>query len=281
MLATLLSGCTAVRFTYSQGPLLSYWWLDGYADFDAVQAPKVRGTLDTWFRWHAQTQLDDYAQFLVRVQSHASDPIAPEQVCRLYQDAMTRLDPMLEKALPMAVETVRSLSLAQIEHIEEKYAKVNRDFRKDFLQADPKSRFDASFKRALDRAEMVYGSLDDAQLDLLRQGIAASPFDPELWLNERMQRQREVLATLRRLVNERAGADQTLAALRVVVYHAVRSPRPAYVDYQRRLHQYNCRLAAQLHSSASREQRAAAFKLFKSWEEDARSLASEARRTAP
>jgi hypothetical protein len=278
-LATLFSGCTAVRLVYGQGPDLAYWWLDAYADFNDMQTPRVRNVLDQWFRWHRATQLDDYAKFLVRLQAQALEPLTPEQVCRLYDEAMTRVDPMLEKALPLAVDTVRSLTLAQIVHIEHKYAKVNAEFRDDFLQPDPEDRLKASVKRALDRAEMVYGSLDDAQLEMLRQGIAASPFDPDLWLSERMQRQQDALATLRRLVRDRASPDQTLAALRVLVAHVQRSPRPLYLDYQQRLYQYNCNLAARLHNSASREQRLAAVRRFKAWEEDARVLAADGRKS--
>jgi hypothetical protein len=173
---------------------------------------------------------------------------------------------------------VRSLTPAQLEHIERKYAKVNREFRKDFLQADPTERFEASVKRALERADMFYGSLDDAQLETLRQGIAASPFNPELWLEERMLRQQEALAMLRRVVHEKLSPDQTLAAIRVVVSHVQRSPRPIYLDYQQKLLAYNCKLSAQLHNSASREQRAAAVKRFRGWEDDARSLSAEGRR---
>jgi hypothetical protein len=277
---TLLSGCTAVRFAYGQAPDLSYWWLDAYADFNDLQTPRVRGVLDEWFKWHRATQLDDYARLLVRLQAVAAEPVTAEQVCRSFDEVMARVDPMLDKALPMAVETVRSLSLAQIQHIEHKYAKVNRDFRDDYLQADPQARAKATLKRALERAEMFYGSLDDAQLEALRQGLAASPFDPKFWLEERMLRQQEALAMLRRVVNDRATPEQTLAALRVVVVHTQRSPRPAYLDYQQKLWQYNCKLAAQLHNSASREQRAAAVKRFKTWEEDARALAAEGRKGA-
>jgi hypothetical protein len=277
-LATLLSGCTAVRFAYGQGSDLSYWWLDGYADFNDGQSPKLREALDEWFRWHRQTQLDDYAQLLVRLQGHAAGPVTPELVCRVYGEVLSRVDPMLDKALPMAVETVRSLTPAQIQHIERKYAKVNREFRKDFLQPDPKDRLEAAVERAVKRADMFYGSLDDAQVDLLRQGFATSPFNPELWLEERMLRQQEALAMLRRIAQDKPSAEQTLAALRVVVSHVQRSPRPHYLEYQHKLLQHNCRLTAQLHNSASREQRAAAVRRFKGWEDDARSLVAEARK---
>ena len=44
-------------------------------------------------------------------------------------------------------------------------------------------------------------------------GVAASPFDPERWILEQQQRQRELLDTLRRLQTESAGNDQMQAAL--------------------------------------------------------------------
>jgi len=160
--------------------------------------------------------------------------------------------------------------------MERKYAKVNAQFRDDYLQTDPTDRLNESVRRAIDRAEMLYGSLDDAQRERLLRAITASPFDPQLWLSERMLRQQEILVTLRRLNAERAAPDQTLAAVRMLAQHTLRSPREAYLSYQERLYQYNCRIAAQLHNSTSREQRLAAAKKLKSWEEDARVLAADA-----
>ncbi len=277
-LATLLSGCGAVRFAYGQGPDLAYWWLDGYADFNDEQTPRARDALAAWFRWHRATQLPDYAQFLLTLQSQANGRVTPAQVCSLYQQAWGRLDPMIERALPAAVETVQSLTLAQVAHIERKYAKVNAEFRSDYLQADPAERLEKSVERAVNRAEMLYGSLDDTQHANLARAIAASPFDAQLWLQERMLRQQDVLKTLRRLVNERPPAEPTLAAIRTLVANAQRSPREAYTRYQARLHEYNCKVAAELHNSTSREQRLVAVKKLKSWEEDARALAADAAR---
>ncbi|HEX3139437.1 MAG TPA: DUF6279 family lipoprotein [Rhizobacter sp.] len=274
-LGSLLCGCGAVRFAYGQGPELAYWWLDGYADFNETQTPRAREAIEGWFRWHRATQLPDYAQFLVRLQAQATEPITPAQVCRLYDETASRSEAMIERALPAAVDTVQSLTLQQIAHIERKYAKVNAEFRNDYLHSDPELRLSKSVERAQERAEMIYGNLSEAQHEQLVRAIAASPFDPQLWLAERMQRQQDTLKTLRRLVTEHASADQTLAALRVLVQQVQRSPREPYVAYQARLQQYNCRLTAELHNSTSREQRAAAVKKLKSWEEDARALAAD------
>jgi hypothetical protein len=274
--ATLLSGCGAMRLAYGQGPELAYWWFDGYADFNDEQTPRAREAIEGWFRWHRATQLPDYAQFLARMQTQATEPVTPVQLCRLYDDAMSRTIPMIDQALPAAVETVQSLTLQQVAHIERKYAKVNAEFRNDHLQSDPAKRHKKAVERAVKRAETLYGSLSDAQHEQLARGVAASPFDPQRLLGERMLRQQEVVATLRRLVNERAPADQTQAALRMLVQHTQRSPREAYVEYLARLRQHNCKMSAELHNSTSPEQRLAAVGKLKSWDEDARALAADA-----
>ena len=38
-LLVLLAGCSSVRLGYGSGPLLAWWWLDGYVDFSRENAP--------------------------------------------------------------------------------------------------------------------------------------------------------------------------------------------------------------------------------------------------
>jgi hypothetical protein len=40
-----LAGCSAIKLAYNQAPDLTYWWLDGYFDFNGQQSPKVRDEL--------------------------------------------------------------------------------------------------------------------------------------------------------------------------------------------------------------------------------------------
>ena len=132
----------------------------------------------------------------------------------------------------------------------------------------------ASEKPAVDRAEQLYGSLDEAQLRVIRAGVVASPFNPELWLLERQRRQRDVLQTLRRLQAERADVQQRTAALRGLVERTERSPNAEYRAYQVKLTDYNCALAAQIHNATTPAQRLKAREKLKGWEDDARSLIS-------
>ncbi len=273
LLAALLSsGCSSVRLAYNNAPQLAWWWLDGYADFSREQSPAARQAVDGFFEWHRRSQLPDYAVWLAAIRPQLADNISPAQACKLQDQGRDKLEPALQRAVAMASELVPGLGDAQFKAIEKRYAKVNQTMRDDFLQPDPGDRDEANFKRALERAERLYGNLGAAQKRVLREGLAASPFNPEQWLVDRQRAQRETLQTLRKLVAERAGAEQRVAALRALVQRTEQSPNPEYKDYQLRLRDYNCAFAARLHNASTAAQRHQARDRFVGWEGDLRAL---------
>ena len=281
-LAALLAGCSSLRFAYNSAPELTYWWLDGYADFDATQALRMREHLATWQRWHRRTQLTDYAGWLARVRAVAAEPATPAQACRLLDDAMARLDVALEQAVPSLADMALTLTPVQLAHIERRYAKGNDEFREEFVHDTPVRRLAPRVKRAVERAQSLYGRLDAAQRERLAAALAASPFDAEATLAERGARQADVLQTLRRIAasGDAPGAaqrDVAREALRGVLQRLQRSPRGEHAAYQQQLKQYNCRFAAELHNLTTPAQRSAAADKLRGWEEDLRALAADPR----
>jgi hypothetical protein len=274
-LFTLLSGCSALRLGYNQAPDLAYWWLDGYLDFEDTQAPAVRDAIRGWFRWHRSTQLADYAALLARMQAQLAEPITPEQVCRLTDDVTDRLDIAFDHATPVIVEFARTLTPEQFAHLQRKYAKNNAGYDDEYLQASTEERLKASVKRVVDRAETLYGRLDDVQRERIAQWVVDSPFDAPGWLAERKLRQQEIVQALHRLTTESLAPEQARAAVRRVYEHTFRSPREPYRRYQERLTQYNCNFAAAVHNQMTPEQRRRSAAKLKAWEDDLRALASE------
>ena len=272
----LLSGCSALRIGYSQAADLAYWWFDGYADFNGDQTRRVREALAQWFGWHRKTQLPDYAQLLVRAQAKVRGDITPARVCEWQGELLKRARTAWEQAAPAAAEWALSITPQQIQHIERRYAKANDEFRDDYLQEDPRERVEATIKRTVDRTESLYGRLDATQRTRIAAAMARSPFDPELWLAERKQRQQEALQLLRRLVAEGASPEQAQGALRVYVGQLERSPRETYRRYSERLAEFNCAFAAGLHNSISAAQRRTALNKLSGWEADVRALAAPA-----
>jgi hypothetical protein len=272
LLAAALAACSTLRLTYNQGPNLLYWWADGYVDFDDAQRPKVRDAIERWFRWHRATQLPDDAALLERAQSLVTQPLNADQLCALWRDVQRRADVLLGHAVPAIADLARTLTPSQLEHVERRFDKANREFRRDFLQLDPDERRRAALKRARDRAELVYGTLEPAQRDLLASAIAASPFEPERMNAERLARQRDIVQTLRAVASGPSSAAQAEAMISALGARLLHTPRAEYRAYQQRLIEYNCGLVAELHETTTAAQREHARTKLKGWEDDVRSL---------
>ena len=271
----LVSGCSALRIGYSQAADLAYWWLDGYADFDGEQTRRVREALAQWFAWHRKTQLPDYAQLLARAQAEVRAETTPARVCEWQDELLKRAHTAWEQAVPAAAEWALSVTPQQIQHLERRYAKANDEFRDAYLQEGLRERNEATIKRAVERAESLYGRLEDAQRARVAAGMARSPFEPELWLAERKLRQQDALQLLRKLGAEGASRAQAESALRVYAEHIERSPREAYRRYSERLAAFNCAFGAGLHNSSSPAQRRAAAGKLSGWEADLRALVAQ------
>lgn len=276
LLGLALGGCSAIRFGYNQAPDLAYWWLDAYADFDDAQTVRTREGIRRWFEWHRRTQLPEYAQLLARAQADALADGTPEQACRWWQQIRERADLALAEALPAAAEVIPLLTPVQLQHIERRQAKSNDEFRAEYLDSDPDKRLAASVERAVDRAEFLYGRLDEGQRERVAKLVAASPFDAQVWLAERRQRQQDALALLRRISTEKPGRDAALAMLRAYADRLSRSPREEYRRYAQRLTTFNCSFAATLHNDTTPAQRRALAERLKGWENDLRMLAADA-----
>jgi len=268
----LVVACSAVRLSYNQGPILAYWWLDSYADFNAEQSPGVKAALDDWFAWHRASQLPDYAQALAAMGALAADKVTPAQVCSMIGAWQQRGLQAYERALPAMTDLVRALSPEQIRQIERQTLRKQKDAAVDYLQTDAAERQKANYERALDRAESIYGKLNETQRRRLAADLLASPFNPERWLNERSLRSADTVRSLRQWQADGSDSGAVQAGLRRIGQDAVQSPRADYRNYASTLMLSNCSLLAGLHNTTTPEQRKNASTKLKGWEDDVRAL---------
>ena len=271
-LSFVLGGCSSLRVAYHTGPQLAWWWADGYMDFTSEQSPQVKAAIERWFDWHRQTQLPVYASMLSTLQAQAEQPLTPAAVCQWNERIAQALGPAVLRALEPSAELLPRLGEAQLRHLEQRQKRNLDEARADYLQPDPAERRAAQLKRTVARAEQLYGRIDDAQRKLLADGLDASPFDAQAWIDERQRRQRDMVLTLRRLLAEKPDREQRLTALRALVDRGQRSPDPAYRAYQQRLNDYNCGLIARLHNATTPAQRQRARANLRGWEDDLRAL---------
>lgn len=278
-----LHGCstnTAAKVAYNQSPDLAYWWLDDYADFNGVQSLQVKAALARLQDWHRQTQLPLYAQSLQGLQRLVPADISADQACRTAADARAHVATVLAQTEPIAASLAAMLQPAQLDTMARKFAKGNAEWRSDFIEVSAQKLQARRFKQARERAEWLYGSLNEAQSASLKRGVAQSVFDPALAYTERLRRQQDTLQTLRAITAAAAPtADASRgaqASVHALLGRTLSSPDAAYRRYQEALTSEGCALFSGLHQSASTAQRLHAAQTLKRYEDLLLSLAAPA-----
>ena len=285
---TALTACSLVRVAYEQAPNLVFWRIDSYVDVDGEQSPRLRDAIERWFAWHRRSELPVYAAMLSRAERDVMQPTTPAAVCAWVAEVEKRADIALEETVQPAAELMLTLTPEQLKHIERRFAKSLDEVRGDYLQANLAERQAKALERTQERYEMLYGTLDRAQTAQLAALLAKSSFDAVRWSDERRLRQRDTLQVLNSVLgatcntSDRAAAlQQARVAAQGLVHSATHSPRADYRNYQQRLLQDNCALAAAMHNAMSAAQRQTARAKLKGWEEDLRVLATAAPSAAP
>ncbi len=275
LVVALLPACSAIKIAYNQAPDLTYWWLDSYLDFNGQQTPKLRDEINKLFAWHRANQLPKVASLLQKTQALLPGAVGPEQACATFDEVRGLYEAIIDKGLPAVGELVTSLDAEQLQHLERKYQKNNDAYVRDYITGKPDERDAKRLKQAVQRSEMIYGKLDDAQVAAIQRAIQKSSFNAVLGLKERQRRQKDAIETLAKLSTDKPNPQQVQTALRAYLERSTKSPDPVYRAYSEKMVKESCDSFAAVHASTSAEQRANAVVTLKSYEADMRILAAQ------
>lgn len=216
-LMVLVAGCSSVRFTYNHGDTLLYWWLNTYLDLDSDQSGWVKKDIDNLFQWHRKTQLKDYTQLLANGQRQLAGNMTQADLMGDYREIKARTELLAYKALPELADLARSIRPEQIVQMEKKFSKNNDDFRKKFMRGDLEDRQKARFKKSMEQFELWFGRFSSEQEAVLRKASDARVLDNDIWLDERVRRQKRIVAVLRKVQQEKLSKDATIVQLHNLV----------------------------------------------------------------
>lgn len=273
----MLPACSVIKITYNQAPELLYWYFDGYVDFTGAQSPQIKADLNRLHAWHRQTQLPGYILLLQDAQRQVRGDLNPSQVCVIFADVRGKLLVVYERAVPSVALLAASFDASQLQHMERRFAKGNADYRDDFLDATPEAVRRQRLKKAVSRAETLYGRLDDKQVEMVGRMIDESGFNAARSYAERLRRQRDLLETFRQLL-ARPAAEKTDSAVKAVsglMERAVTSPDASYRGYAEKLTADNCKSFSELHNATSTAQRNKAAAILNGYEKDLAALAGQ------
>jgi hypothetical protein len=277
----ILGGCSAVRLGYNTSPTLAYWWLDSYFDFDGEQSLRVRSDLQTVLDWHRKEELPQLVQTLKDLQTMAPKPVTAEQVCQLVEELQTRVQATLDRVAPTIAAIAPTLQPAQLEHISREFEKRNRKWRAEWIEGTLAERTDRRVKQIVERAESFYGTLEPAQLAIVRSHVDTSSFTGPRQYKEMQRRHQDAIQVLKELGATGFSSNQATEAIRGLLERSLRAPNPEYRQYMDRLTTESCTAMAALHNSSSTSQRSYLVQTLRGYEEDARALAGQKPEKSP
>jgi hypothetical protein len=218
VLLALTAACSTIRFSYNHGDTLLYWWLDAYVDFEGDQSDWVKRDIGELFQWHRKTQLHDYAALLGTFQRQLAGNPTQADLLGDYREMRSRTETLAMKAVPDMVDLARSLTPDQIAQMEERFKKKNDEYRRKFVSGSIEKRQEARFDKSMEQLKLWFGSFNRDQEAALRRASDARPLDSNIWLEERMLRQRKILALTRKIQQEKPSKEQTGAMITALVH---------------------------------------------------------------
>jgi hypothetical protein len=258
---------------------LLYWFVDAYVDLDSEQAPLVKADIGQLIKWHRKTQLRDYSQLLAKAQGQlAGGNVNHADLKASYKDIKGRTEALAYKALPELTDLALSVKPEQIANIEEKFRKNNETYRRKFVSIDNDKKQKQRYKKSMEQFELWFGSFNGDQEAILRKASDARPLDNQVWLDERIIRQKKIVAVLREIHAKKLGKEATGALINTLlkdIFGRFESPErkpffDAYIDSTINLTLTAIRIA-------SPAQKAHAQKRMQGWIDDFKVLAADAK----
>jgi hypothetical protein len=270
----LLSGCSAVKVAYNNAPTLTYWWMDTEFNFNDSQVPVLKEKLASFHQWHRQQELPQYLDTLRQLQTLMGGPITPTQLCDIYAQGFNHAQRLGDEAAKPMSSLVVTLTPKQLSYFEKQRAKSLQKWREEWLDVSTEDRQKKRLKQVVERAETLYGRLDEAQTALLRQRIQNSVFDPKRTEIERLRRSQDIMAVLQEHAAGKSAdrLSHVQAELMALTRRSLRSPDVSYRSYVDDLTRESCESLSELHNTSSPAQRRKALKTLQEYEADLRPL---------
>lgn len=276
LMLVVVAGCSSLRLAYNNGDTVLYWWLNAYVDLDRDQKGWVREDIDKLFDWHRKTQLKDYVEILRKGQKQVQGNPTQADLMADYSEIKSRTQSLLLKAAPDLADLARSLKPEQVAQMEKKFKSNNDDYRKKFLTGDQEKRQQLRYKKSMEQFELWFGSFSSEQEALIRKASDARPLDNEIWLDERSRRQRNVLALVQKVQNEKLGKEATVALINTLIKDSFdrleHSDRKAFFDA---FENSTAQMILTVIKIATPAQKAHAVKRMQGWIDDFNSLAAQ------
>jgi hypothetical protein len=193
---SLLQGCSLITIGYGKGEMLAGWKANEYFDLGPEQRDLFARRFSRFYGWHRYQQLPDYAAFLTTFRDRMEDGLTRDDLEWLAAGIRTRYAALAERGASDAAPVLATLTPQQIAHVQEKWARDNRRFVREYrMEGSTEEQKKVRQKRIIGQIEDWVGPLTREQEDRLGPMIDQLPPTERVRMQDRLRRQRE-FATL-------------------------------------------------------------------------------------
>jgi hypothetical protein len=204
-----LGGCSTIKFAYNNVDWLLLDKADYYLDLDDAQQERARKLLAARMEAHRREELPIYVVNLIQIRAMLADNLTPAEVEAIKEQIQGLYQRTMGDTIPGIVSVLADINSTQIDHLQARFDERNREFENDFMAESMQVRLARRVERSTRMIEFFTGYLREDQVALVTRYRNAMPLAAGEWLAYHRERQRELVAMLKR----RASHEQLEAFL--------------------------------------------------------------------
>ena len=193
----LLSACSALQLGYNSADTLLRWRGEQYFDFQGDQSEAYAARVANLMRWHRANALPDYEKSVRDAAGRIERGLSREDLVWGYDSVRGHIRTALRAAAGEVAGLLDQLTPAQLENLELRFVRDNRNFEKEQLAGTLEERRAQRVKRSVERLEDWVGELSSEQLERVRRYGARAPMTAEFRDRERTRLQRGLVEMLK------------------------------------------------------------------------------------
>jgi hypothetical protein len=192
-----LAGCSGARLAYNNADTVVRWMANDYFALEGPQEDDFKARLARFHAWHRSEELPRYSVLMTSAGDKLADGLTAPELLWAWESVKGRYRRMAAHAAPELAAVLATLTLAQFDRLDKKFAESDADYAKKYLKGGEAEQRKRRDKRNLELMREWFGDLSDEQEAQLKISSAKLPLLYELRLQNRQRRQGEFVALLK------------------------------------------------------------------------------------
>ena len=187
----------SIKPIYNNLDRLIVWQVGDYLDLNRDQKASLRTDLSVLLKWHRESHLILYADWLAELPNQYSDGVSAQMIEDLFDQMLVWGEEIENQAMPLMTDVLVSLNGSQIDHLESEFRGTNEEW-VDVERGESLEDYQRGWSEEVEDAiERFTGRLNAEQLDYLKRKSVMYQPERVLWGEYRERWQRDFFVLLR------------------------------------------------------------------------------------